>query len=145
MGMRRPIAAVLAVIVASLVGSSAVVAATSHPLSATIRSNKVETVRGTILEAGVIRGGLGEGATLIRFRQASASSAKITFKVWYEAGTFSGAVTVKLTNRGTRFTGTGRITGGTGRFAGVTGTFTTHANRSASGLWVQQLRGTLVF
>jgi hypothetical protein len=143
--MRRPIAAVLAVVVANLLWASAGVAATSHRLSATVRSNKVETVRGTILEAGVIRGGLGEGATLIRFRQVSATRATIAFKVWYEAGTFSGAVTVQLTNRGTRFTGTGRITGGTGRFTGATGTFNTHANRSASGLWVQQLTGTLVF
>ena len=140
--MKHPIA-VLAVMVASLVGAAAAGAATSHPLSATIRSNKVDTVGGTTLEAGVIRGGLGEGATLIRFRLVSASRATISFKVWYDRGTFSGAVTVKLTNRGTKFTGSGRITGGTGGFAGATGNFTTKATRSSSGLWVQHLNGTL--
>ena len=142
--MRRPIA-VLAVVVASLAGAAAAEAATSHPLSATIRSNKVDTVRGTILEAGVVRGGLGEGATLIRFRPVSSRRARITFKVWYDAGTYSGAVTVRLRRGGTRFSGRGRITGGTGRFAGATGTFTTRANRSRSGLWVQRLSGTLIY
>jgi hypothetical protein len=142
--MRRSIA-VLAVIVASLVGAPAADAATSHTLSAKIRSNKVDTVRGTILEAGVIRGGLGEGATLIRFRQVSASRATIKFKVWYNAGTFTGGVTVTLTNGGTKFTGTGRITGGTGKFANASGSFTTRATRSSSGLWVQRLNGTLIY
>jgi hypothetical protein len=143
--MRRPIAAAVVVILGTVIGVSGAVAATLHPLSATIRSNKVETVRGTTVEGGVIRGGLGEGATVIRFRQVSTSRATITFKVWYDAGTFTGAVTVALTAHGTKFTGTGLITGGTGRFAGATGAFTTHANRSTTGLWVQQLSGSLVF
>jgi hypothetical protein len=142
--MRRPIAA-LAVLAASLVLASAAQAATSHPLSATVRSNKVDTLGKTVLEAGVIRGGLGEGATLIRFRLLSGNRAAIRFKNWYEKGTFSGAVTVNLTNGGTKFTGTGRITGGTGRFKGASGTFTTDANRSRTGLWVQRLKGTLVY
>jgi hypothetical protein len=142
--LRRSIA-VLAVIVAGLVAVSTTGAATSHTLSAKIRSNKVDTVHGATLEAGVVRGGLGEGATLIRFRKTSATHAKITFKVWYNAGTFSGKVTVTLTRGGTRFTGTGQITGGTGKFAGATGTFTTHARRSASGLWVQRVTGTLIY
>src|SRR6266571_4104084 len=111
--MRHSIA-VLAVIVASVAGASTAAASTSHTLSATIRSNKVDTVSGATLEAGVVRGGLGEGATLIRFRQLSANRAKITFKIWYDRGTFSGAVTVKLTSGGTKFTGSGSITGGTG-------------------------------
>ena len=140
--MRRPIA-VLAVIVASLVATSATGASAPHPLSAKIRSNKVDTVGGVVLEAGVVRGGLGEGATLIRFRLLSGNRARITFKVWYNAGTFSGAVTVDLTNGGTKFTGDGQITGGTGKFDGASGSFTTRANRSTSGLWVQRLTGTL--
>jgi hypothetical protein len=142
--MRRPIA-VLAVIAASLVGASAADAATSHPLSAKIRSNKVGTVSGSTLEAGVVRGGLGEGATLIRFRKVSATSARIKFKVWYNAGTFSGKVTVTLTNGGTRFHGDGTFTGGTGGFAGASGNFTTKAKRSPTGLWVQKLTGNLVY
>ena len=142
--MRRAIA-VLVVIAASLIAASPAGAATSHPLSAKIRSNQVGRVGGATLEAGVVNGKLGEGATLIRFRQVSAKKAKITFKVWYEAGTFSGKVTVKLTRGGTRFKGTGKITGGTGKFAGASGTFTTRAKRSKTGLWKQKLTGTLVF
>jgi hypothetical protein len=142
--MRRVIA-VLAVVAASLLLVSAAEAATSHPLSAKIRSNKVGKAGGATLEAGVVRGKLGEGATLIRFRKVSTKRAKITFKVWYEAGTFSGKVTVALTKGGTRFNGDGTITGGTGKFAGASGTFTTRAKRSASGLWAQKLSGTLIF
>jgi hypothetical protein len=142
--MRRAIA-VLAVMAVSLVGAGAADAATSHPLSAKIRSNKVGTVSGGILEAGVVKGGLGEGATLIRFRKVSATRARIKFKVWYNAGTFSGKVTVKLTNGGTKFKGNGTFTGGTGKFAGASGNFTTKANRSATGLWVQKLTGSLIY
>jgi hypothetical protein len=142
--MRRSLA-VLAVTVASLLGASSATAAAPHPLAAKILSNKVATVGGTILEAGVIRGGLGEGAVLIRFRRVSATRATIAFKAWYDAGTFSGAAPVDLTNGGTRFSGTGAITGGTGGFAGATGTFLTKATRSPGGLWVQQLTGVLIF
>jgi hypothetical protein len=142
--MRR-LMALLAVLAATLVGASAATAASAHPVAATVRSHQVDTANGVILEAGVVRGRLGEGAILIRLRPLPGSRARMTFKTWYEKGTFSGTVTVDLTRGGTRFTGSGRFTGGTGRFAGASGTFTTDATRSSSGLLVQQLTGTLIF
>jgi hypothetical protein len=97
--------------------------AKNHAVSATVRSNQVQTIGDVTIDAARVTGGLGEGAALIRSKSAGAGL-DVTFKLWYTAGLQRGAGTLTVTpnpDGSIGVAGNLRYTSGTGTFRGITG------------------------
>jgi hypothetical protein len=98
----------------------------NHKVNATVRSNQVQAIGDTTIDAARVTGGLGEGAALIRSKSAGGANIDITFKLWYTGGLQRGAGTLTFSTTpnpdgSIPISGNLHYTGGTGNFQGITG------------------------